>query len=46
MTISGVVVVESFGVSLSSYHHLILVVNGGILGEFALKERDVIRRVK
>ena len=44
MNILDVVVVESFGVFLSLYHHLTHVVNGGILGGFVLRERDVIRR--
>ena len=45
-SILGVVVVGSSGVFLSLYQHLILVANGGILGGFVLRERDVIRRFR
>ncbi len=41
MTILDVVLVVSFGVFPFLSRHLILVVNGGILGGFVQKEGDV-----
>ena len=41
MSISGVVAVENIGIFLSLNQHGHLVVSGGILGGFVLKERGV-----
>ncbi len=44
MAILDVVLVVSYGTFLSLCQHLILVVNGGILGDFAPKEKGVINK--